>query len=201
MRSLRHLVIAAAIAILLAESARGGTVLTLSDFSSDETSPAVLDASLDFLVQGDMLHVTVTNETPATGGYDIDAVYFNAGPGVDGLELMTPVDGWSLATSQRADGFGTFDFALETAGANDPFEIAPQESVTFQLHVDSAVFVGEAAFTTDMSSIPPGSRSVVAAAKFTNGPGDDSAFGAVIPEPGTLALLAVGLLAAIRRRT
>jgi hypothetical protein len=39
-------------------------------------------------------------------------------------------------------------------------------------------------------------------AKFVNGPGDDSAFGANVPEPSTASLLGLGLVgvAAIRRR-
>lgn len=200
MRTRRLLFVAGAIALAPAASIRAGTVLTLSDFSSDETSPAVLDATLEFLVLGDVLELTVTNDTPPVSGYDIDAVFFNAGPGIDGLELLTPVEGWSLTTNQRADGFGSFDFALETAGGNDPFELAPQQSMTLELRVDSAVFFAESAFTTELSRIPPGSQSVVAAAKFTNGPGDDSAFGAVVPEPGTLVLLTMGLWAVGRRR-
>jgi hypothetical protein len=34
----------------------------------------------------------------------------------------------------------------------------------------------------------------IAGAKFVNGPGDDSGFGASVPEPGTALLLGAGLL-------
>ena len=40
----------------------------------------------------------------------------------------------------------------------------------------------------------------IVAAKFVAGPGDDSAVGAFIPEPGTVALLGLAGLLGLRRR-
>lgn len=180
-------------------TAHAGIVLTLSDLSSDETQPELLSATFDFIVDGDALQITVRNDTDAADGFDIDAVYFNVRPGIDGLELTTLTDGWQIMTDQRADGFGTFDFSLQTAGGNDPAEIAPQQAVTFMLQIQGDRPFDETDFTTQFSNIPPGSHPAIAAAKFVNGPGDDSAFGAVVPEPTTIALLAFGAIALLRR--
>ena len=48
---------------LLAGSAQAGTVLTLSDLSSDETNPDVLNATLVFSVMGSELTLAATNDT------------------------------------------------------------------------------------------------------------------------------------------
>lgn len=180
-------------------TADAGIVLTLSDLSSDETPPELLSATFDFIVADGALQLTVRNDTDAPDGFDIDAVFFNVSPGIDGLELATPIDGWQLVADERADGFGTFDYSLQTISGNDLAEIAPQQAVTFMLQIQGDQLFDETDFTTQFSGIPPGSHPAIAAAKFVNGPGDDSAFGAVVPEPTTIALLSFGAIAWLRR--
>ena len=183
------------VGLLATSAADAGPVLTLSDLSSDETSPEDLDATLAFDVLGDRLILLITNDTAGHDVFDISEIYFNSMDNETGLVLSLPVPGWNLFRDQRADGFGTFDFALLSDLGNDPAEIIPGASLSFTFDVAGIDPVTAVNFASDLSEIPPGEHPVVAAAKFVNGPGDDSAFGAVIPEPGTavLFLFACGL--------
>ncbi len=182
--------------------ARAGVVLTLSDLSSDETSPDDLSATLTFSVSGTSLDLIATNATSLTDGFDITEIYFNTTSQITGLTLGAGGSGWTLLADQSADGFGTFDYVLLNDTGNDLFEIAPGESRAFTLGIAGSGFYTDADFTTQLSSVPPGSHEAIAAAKFVSGPGDDSAFGAVIPEPATglLMLTAIALLSGRRRR-
>ena len=109
----------------LAGTARAGAVLTLSDLSSDETSPDVLDATLVFAVSGSQLTLAATNDTPVGGGFDFDAIYFNAASEVEDLLPAPGVTGWTLVYDEKADGFGTFDYALMTESGNDLLDLGP----------------------------------------------------------------------------
>lgn len=188
---------------LFGRPAGAGTVLTLSDLSSDETSAEELNATLLFSVFGDELTLAVTNDTPVDGGFDIGAVYFNATSNVTGLQLVPPVSGWTLFPGESADGFGTFDFAIISDLGNDAGEIASGDSLIFTFEVIGSGPFAETDFTTEFSEVPPGENPALAAAKFVNGSNDDSAFGAVIPEPGSalLTLIGVGAFGRIRQRT
>ena len=188
---------------LFGRPAGAGTVLTLSDLSSDETNAEELDAMLLFSVFGDELTLAVTNDTPVVGGFDIDAVYFNATSDITGLQLIPPVPGWTLFPDESADGFGTFDFAVISDLGNDAGEIASGDSLIFTFEVTASGPFAETDFTTEFSEVPPGDNPALAAAKFVNGTSDDSAFGAVIPEPGSalFAMIGVGAVAWIKRRT
>ena len=192
-------------------ASHASAVLRLSDSSSDQTLPSDLDATFDFSLSGSTLLLTVTNETSipdsktSTGfGFDIVDVFFNAPEEITGilLDADSLADGWVITTNERADGFGVFDFGLLSELGNDDGEIAPGESRQFELTLSSSGPFAESEFTTTYSTIPPGSRPALAAAKFTNGPNDDSAFGAVIiPEPATLLLLLSGAAFAVRRHS
>ena len=186
----------------LASAVEASTVLRLSDLSSDETSPEVLDASLAFEVHEDRLILVVTNETAGADTFDISEIYFNAVDSGTELLLSPAVPGWNLFHDQQADGFGTFDFALISDLGNDPDEIGPGASSPFTFHIEGISQVADTNFTSEFSEVPPGEHQVIAAAKFVNGPGDDSAYGAIIPEPGTavLVLIGCGLAVAPTRR-
>lgn len=182
-----------------ASGARGGTLLALSGMSSDETDPALLDASIDFSLSGGILSLSVLNLTSQPSTYDIDQVFFNAPVQVESLVLDPSLDGWNLLRGEHAGGFGRFDYSLATAGGNDPFEIGPGELVRFELAMTITAPVSSSDFASEFSLIPPGDRPSVVAIKFVNGPGDDSAFGAAIPEPASLLLLVLGGALALRR--
>lgn len=200
-----------ALALVAWAGAANALTIPLSEYSSDAvdpndpipTDPADLTATLHFDVIGTTLVLGVDNQSQ----FDITAIYFNASSDVGGLLLgaVSGTDddaGWSLVTSgnkTKAAGYGTFDFMLERKGkAAGPGG-------------HKGVLAGTtASFTFDVSGTGPvdgtdfhdgTSEGYLAAAKFQKGPGDDSAFGTVTPEPGPALLFAVGFLtvAAVRR--
>lgn len=185
---------AAAMLVLLAAAggARSDTV-TLSDASSDETDAAVLDARLEFLVSSGTLFLVATNDTLSPDAYNINQIYFNASDAVTGLTYVSATSstdgdvtaGWSLSTDLAADGFGVFDFALlDGVGSGSTAALAPGEEVTFELAISGTGPFAASDFTMEFSTIPPGDTPAIAAAKFVNGPGDDSAFGATTTGSG-----------------
>lgn len=182
------------------DTTSAGSSLRLSDYSSDNTSVEDLNATLEFSVTGSTLTLAVTNNTPNGTGFDISDIYFNALPHITGMFLNAPTEGWVLVLDERADGFGTFDFGLlSDQGHHDPAEIRPQGTLELELGILGTGPFEDSDFTTQFSTIPPGNRPALAAVKFVNGPHDDSAYGAVIPEPTTVSLLLVGLALLARR--
>ncbi len=167
--------------------------LELSNFSSDETDPGVLNATFSFSVVGNTLSLTVTNDTVVPNEYTINEIYFNFGGGIDSVSAGALPADWSFATDVMVDGMGIFDICVTDGVGGDPSTIAPGESLKFDF-----TFVGsgdEKDFTGAKST-----NGFFIAAKFITGPGDDSAFGGLVPAPGVLGLLAVAGLASRRRR-
>jgi len=174
-----------------------GVVITLSEYSSNGTDPALLSATLDFSVAGSTLTLEVTNDTVAPNGYNINELYFNADGDVTGLSVDRFPPGWSLVANSAADSFGTFDFGLIDGVDSHPETIAPGETEIF-----SFIILGsgvDSDFTTELSTLPPGNTPAIVAGKFVNGPDGDSAYGAT-PEPAAIGLLLLGALVAINRR-
>jgi hypothetical protein len=192
----RHL-LAAFLAAFLAPTTAAAVPVTLSNVSSDETPAAVLDATFDFSVSGSTLTLVVTNDTTAPNEFNINEIFFNAASNVSGLTFTSAMhsvagnvmmDWGPLDTSVMVNGFGTFDFGLtDGMGETDPSVIGPTEFITFTFSI-----TGTSPFAPG-DFIQPNGSGYTAAAKFVNGPGDDSAFGAV-PEPSTALLFAFGLV-------
>jgi len=171
--------------------------IDLSGVSSDETDPALLSARLDFQVAGNTLTLTVTNNTADPFAYKINQLYFNVPDGVtlsfDGLP------GWSDALNVMVNGFGTFDFALLDGQGGSPNQILAGETVVFNFTITAgAPTKGD--FITLFSDPVGDNDGYIVAAKFVGGPGDDSAYGAVLPAPGVLALLGAAAIVGSRRR-
>jgi len=189
--------------------AASATSIVLSTNSSEDPGypqASVLDATLDFSVAGTTLTLTVSNDTSGADEFDMSELLFNGSANVSSVTL-TSVDGnacpgalcgWALGTSAAADGFGVFDFHLVDGFGPDPDQIAAGETVVFVFSVNAGLV--DADFTTTLSSIPPGETPALAAAKFVNGPGDASGFGATVPEPGVAALIGLGLLGLVALR-
>jgi len=192
-----------ALAALSLSTSAGAVPITLSSVSSDETPASALDATFDFSVVGSTLTLVVTNDTTAPETFNVNQVYFNAPGAVTSLTLTSAThsiegnvasDWLPLVMGVMVDGFGTFDFGLrEGVGETNASVIGPSESVTFVFAI-----AGTGPYSAS-DFIQPNSYDLVAAAKFVNGPYDDSAFGAV-PEPSTALLLASGLLLLGARR-
>ena len=180
----------------------------------DPIDAADLDATLDFVISGTSLELTVTNQTSGDELFDINEVYFNATSNVTGLTYISATHsvggdvtgGWSSNVDDQADGFGIHDFAMiDGVGANNPNHIRPTQSILFELTISGTGPFAMSDFTTELSR---GSNSpMLAVAKFVNRRDssgvetlpNDSAFGAT-PEPATLLLAALGLLGLPLRR-
>lgn len=196
----RFKIMIATIGALAMANAASASMIMLSEMSSDETDAGLLNATFDFSVAGNVLSLTVTNTTdnnPFGFEFDINELYFNAPDGVT-LSLVQ-IPGWQLQTGAMADGFGVFDFALIDGQGGNPSQITPGESVTFTLNITAGT-PGKIDFVSLLSDPQPPMRGAIIAAKFVNGNGDDSAYGATIPAPGVLALFGAACLVGGRRR-
>jgi hypothetical protein len=190
-----------ALALSLSSSVQAGiseSMFFLSDFSSDETDADMLDATLLFTVDemANTLSLSVTNETMAPFLFNMNEVYFNLPDTVTDLTPVLVPDGWEFQTSTQVGGFGVFDVGLTTdAGSPNPAQIKPTEKLVFEF-----LFTGDATASDFTGAMSEGGNSMVAAAKFVNGPGDDSAYGAALPAPGAALALLLGLGIRGRRR-
>ena len=188
-----------------------GAMITISTLSSDATDPGELDATFEFTIVAGVLKLEVTNETSAPNTFNINELYFNGGGNVTGLMPLAVdglPDGWNFSTNAPADGFGTFEFGLTGPVDDDPETIMPSETLEFQFTILGVGPFFDTDFTTEFSTLPPGDKPLIVAAKFVFGPTDpkqgvednDSAFGGTIPEPGTLALLGLAGALFVKRR-
>lgn len=185
--------------LALAPSDARASFIMLSIASTDSTPAAALDASLEFIVSDLTLTLTVANATASPQAYRMGRIYFNAPATLTSLTLETPSSGWTLEEAARAGGFGLFDYALIGGVGSDPDQIRAGESQTFTLAFTGAA--SELDFVAEYSRTPSGNNQMIVAAKFTGGPGDDSAFGGTltVPAPAT-ALLLLGQFTLARRR-
>jgi hypothetical protein len=202
------------ISLLGVRGAEGAT-FALSDASSDTTPLQWLSATLSYtLLSSQTLELSVRNDTSAAARFDIAWIFFNTAPEVSYIQLS------SATSSTRGDNtsawhlgyygydiftsvFGNFDYALRTEpGTTGVDLIAPGETQSFTLSVFCASYVGCDDDLLDGWS-EQGRTPASVAMRFVYGPGGDAAFGALttaVPEPGTAALVALGLAGLARRR-
>ena len=176
--------------------AQAALVYTFSDLSSDATPASVLDATLTFSVTAggaisgnDLLMLTLDNQTTAPDAYYINEVYFNFTGNHGGFSLESGGTTTLNHGPTPADGFGNFDIKL------DGFLLASGDTSIWTIDL-GLTGVTDSDFY-DWSSIPTGDTQTLAALKFVQGPGDDSAFGAVVPVPAAVWLFGSGLLGLI----
>ena len=208
MTSTTRLLFATAAGLLLCASQASATLITLSDVSSNGGNappPEVLDATMDFDVDLllNTLTLTVTNTTTVPNEFGINRIYFNAGGNVTGLTMNAFPLGWAFEPDTHANGFGIFDFALGAGPPDgaDPNLIFPGLAKVFVFDIQFSGAYAKADFIDVFSMLPQGDIATTHAAKFVQGPGDASGFGARIPAPGSLLLLGIaGAFLAGRRR-
>ena len=207
--------------------------LTLSDVASNGVAnpngidAAILDATFDYDIVGNILELTVTNLTSGDELFDINEVYFNVTSNVTGLEYNKATHSvagnskaaWSFkeddGTPDFADthgnGFGIHDFALiDGVAENNPKDIGPTESITFEFTISGTGPFAMSDFTTTFSRQTTDGSNIltIAVAKFVHGRDSagnkmlpqDSAFGGAVPEPGSAMLLALGALSLLGYR-
>jgi hypothetical protein len=187
--------------LLLGVSTAQASTINLSSVSSDATPASSLSATIDTqILGGDTLQLTVTNDTTAPNEFNINQVYFNGSDDVTSLVLSTATHSdigdvlgdWApVVHVAGANGFGDFDFGLlDGEGENDPWLIGPTESIVYVLAITGNCAT---AYDCTMDDFNVGNANgFTFAAKFVNGPDDDSAFGTV-PEPATALLVPLGL--------
>ena len=202
-RSLLAMAAAAALGLPLLSLAAS---ITLSNLTSDpEVFLEELAATLDFTVDGNILTLSVSNDSASL---DVFGFFFNAGASVSGLSLTSGPNKWKLQDpDDKGDPtdtgvFGEFDYIVWVKGKDANKELlAPGESAVFVIDIEGAGPFSASDFLSATSVIEAGEVSAIVAATF--GVGKDSPIGAAhAPEPTTGALLGMGLclLAAQRAR-
>jgi hypothetical protein len=100
------------------------------------------------------------------------------------------------------NGFGMFDTSLLDGQGGNPQQVTPGETLVLTLNLTGLGTIAENDFVTEFSELESlGGTPMIATAKFVNGPGDASGYGATnVPEPATLVLMLTTLIAVASRR-
>jgi len=185
--------------------------VVLSDMSSEQeeggTPAGVLDALVTVELSGTDILITVDNNTsggPGAGNYDISQVWLNligetiSSVSPAGAGNGANATGWDLLAppTTMVDGFGTF-----TAGFGVHGNVNQNPDLILAGQQNYMLLIGCADGDCSDAMLEDNAMGKAVAAKFIHG-GDaygdpnDSAFGAstVVPEPGTAALLGLGLI-------
>lgn len=199
--------------LLVAPLAAADTIVFSGELSdNDEPDISVFAATVNYSFDSgtNILTVEVINDTSAPKEYTLSELFFNVSDDVTGLSIFD--DGGfttaALTTSENAGGFGTFDYLFDfvVPGNNG---LAAGDSVTLEFLATGAGLTTADFFSGFQTGGGADKGDAVAAIKFTQGPEDDSVYaipgegpgpGPIIPEPGTMALLAIGVAGLAARK-
>jgi len=137
----------------------------------------------------------------ATAGQEIEVLFFTPVVNVVGPDLVmfdARFDEGEYAISSDFDGFT----ATTALGVGDFIDTGEDRDYFYELNDDGPFFADIWGAEIDLSDIgvPLGSSVTVLHFISTNGATDPIGMGAIVPAPGTIALLALGGIAGIRRR-
>lgn len=208
--------------------AQAGVVnLALSDFvSADGTNPVPVVTDLDATLAFDLstaidpldeillpveMSFTFANDTL---GFNVTEVFFNIPDNVTSVSLTgNPAGKWELAFDNSVgggfspNGFGAFDLSIHDGPSGGAAKVAAGSSATFGIILSGTGTVNLTDFMSEFSEILPGDEAMIAAARFDapgGGGNSPQGFGAtnfVIPEPSTIAFLAICALFLRRRHS
>jgi len=198
----------------LSDYSSDGSVYNAAEYLSADLDFTVVAATLTLIVTNNTFNnYPSTNQT----AFNISELFFNiptdgrvsnlalsevwelnaSGVKIDG-EKKTKWDNYTAVTvDNKANGFGLFDVLVK--GDTPSNVIAPRDTsgvyaVKFVFAISGTGPFSSDDFTTYMSAPFDNNRLGLAAGKFVSGgpSGNESAYGVVVPEPATIALLGLG---------
>jgi hypothetical protein len=166
---------------------------------------------MEFTVDSPTLPATLTlsmhNQTVNPTEFAIAEMYFNAPQTVTGMSFISGGQDWMLQLDNApgagfmVNGFGAFDVSMTDGTGELNGIIMAGDTHVFEIALTGSGAIDDSDFVTEFSEVLTTGQPMLGAAKFIQGPGDASAFGATnVPEPSSLVLLTLGGLFIARRR-
>jgi hypothetical protein len=222
-KSVSRLAVLATALVLSAALAQATPIVFSSELSDmDQPDLGVFDATLDYSFDSttNILTIEVFNQTVAPNAYTLSEFYFNVSDDVTGMSLLS-APGFAAAglqRNQKAGPFGTFDYLFDfSTNSGGKGSKKPGGGANAGLAANSSVILAFRVSGHDLDSSDfffgysegggKDKGDALAAAKFTQGPGDDSVYAIsldnmydVVPEPSSMLLMGMGIAGFLARR-